>query len=177
MRIVFFKGWTPEQRLAFLHKIIISVVGSILAIVIGVSIFISCRRSLNESKRKRKEYEHLKLMNNKLNIDNDHYIICSNLSSVDSQINNKHTLVKSNDNLNKQQTPTNYYCNQENNDSKSKLLNGNISNSNNLHKIDINPDNFSLNLSEIDIEDEQEKAGKKRYLTNEGLVSARAIKH
>ncbi len=149
------KGWTPEQRLAFTHKIIISVVGSILGIVITVSIFISCKRSLRDSKRKREEFEKLKLMNSKLNVDNDSYIICSN-ASIDSQVSNNKKIIKETNK--KQKVP--YYRN-ESTESKSRLLNGNLmrselndKNTFRQNKLDSNPDNFSLNLSDIDIDDD-----------------------
>jgi hypothetical protein len=161
-----------------LHKIIISVVGLILTIVIGISIFISCRRSLRETKKRKKQLELLKLMNSKLNVDNNNYIICSD-SSSESDLNNKE--VKTNLLLNESK-----YYSSESSESKSKLINDNslnkILNKNN-NKPDIknsniwitNQDFYSLNSSNSDNQAEQvaKNLPVKKYIANEGIINVK----
>ena len=80
------KGWTSEQKAALLHKIILSTVGSILSVAIVLSVSISCKRSLNDNRRKRQEYESLKLMDKKIPMLLNSLKVKDDISNSDSSL-------------------------------------------------------------------------------------------
>ena len=139
-------------------------------------------------------------MNNRLNVDNENYIVCSNSSSTESDINNNNANKETEEaNLPLSNNKNNYFFNDEINELKSKLIIKEESNLNRSKQDDIllnNNNNSSnirqdannskiwitnqdLNVSDIDKEQEEvaKKLPEKRYLTNEGIINVKTIKN